>query len=187
MLAEGVMSAPYGALSIVVLLCLVGIQARKDNDLYCGACRALVDELSWAVEQVDPKKTIQVGSFRINPDGSQTIAEVPYARSETHLLELMDHVCENMADYGQTEQGPGGRKSFVRLSGRVGEKLDLVNVTISSETTKMLKFACESIVEEYEDDVIALFVHGAENVTDKFCSSKTDFCDEAVHTTHDEL
>uniref|UniRef100_UPI00358F2E4F protein canopy homolog 2-like isoform X3 n=1 Tax=Myxine glutinosa TaxID=7769 RepID=UPI00358F2E4F len=141
MLAEGVMSAPYGALSIVVLLCLVGIQARKDNDLYCGACRALVDELSWAVEQVDPKKTIQVGSFRINPDGSQTIAEVPYARSETHLLELMDHVCENMADYGQTEQGPGGRKSFVRLSGRVGEKLDLVNVTISSETTKMLKFA----------------------------------------------
>uniref|UniRef100_UPI00358E6FDC protein canopy homolog 2-like isoform X2 n=1 Tax=Myxine glutinosa TaxID=7769 RepID=UPI00358E6FDC len=151
------------------------------------SCRALVDELSWAVEQVDPKKTIQVGSFRINPDGSQTIAEVPYARSETHLLELMDHVCENMADYGQTEQGPGGRKSFVRLSGRVGEKLDLVNVTISSETTKMLKFACESIVEEYEDDVIALFVHGAENVTDKFCSSKTDFCDEAVHTTHDEL
>jgi len=40
------------------------------------ACRALVDEMEWAISQVDPKKTTQTGSFRINPDGSQSIREV---------------------------------------------------------------------------------------------------------------
>lgn len=40
------------------------------------ACRALVDELEWEIAQVDPKKTIQMGSFRINPDGSQSTVEV---------------------------------------------------------------------------------------------------------------
>lgn len=42
------------------------------------ACRALVDELEWEIAQVDPKKTIQMGSFRINPDGSQSVVEVTY-------------------------------------------------------------------------------------------------------------
>lgn len=41
-----------------------------------AACRALVDEMEWAISQVDPKKMIQTGSFRINPDGSQSIREV---------------------------------------------------------------------------------------------------------------
>ena len=41
-----------------------------------SACRALVDELEWEISQVDPKKTIQMGSFRINPDGSQSVVEV---------------------------------------------------------------------------------------------------------------
>jgi hypothetical protein len=40
------------------------------------ACRALVDEMEWAISKVDPKKTVQTGSFRINPDGSQSIREV---------------------------------------------------------------------------------------------------------------
>lgn len=41
-----------------------------------AACRALVDELEWEIAQVDPRKTIQMGSFRINPDGSQSVVEV---------------------------------------------------------------------------------------------------------------
>lgn len=41
-----------------------------------SACRAMVDEMEWAISQVDPKKMIQTGSFRINPDGSQSIREV---------------------------------------------------------------------------------------------------------------
>lgn len=35
-----------------------------------------MDELEWEIAQVDPRKTIQMGSFRINPDGSQSVVEV---------------------------------------------------------------------------------------------------------------
>lgn len=37
-----------------------------------------MDELEWEIARVDPKKTIQMGSFRINPDGSQSVVEVTY-------------------------------------------------------------------------------------------------------------
>lgn len=37
-----------------------------------------MDELEWEIARVDPKKTIQMGSFRINPDGSQSVVEVIY-------------------------------------------------------------------------------------------------------------
>ncbi|KAK2092938.1 hypothetical protein P7K49_029467 [Saguinus oedipus] len=51
-----------------------------------------VDELEWEIAKVDPKKTIQMGPFRINPDGSQLVVEVPYARSVAHLTELLEEM-----------------------------------------------------------------------------------------------
>uniref|UniRef100_A0A3B4WZV5 DUF3456 domain-containing protein n=1 Tax=Seriola lalandi dorsalis TaxID=1841481 RepID=A0A3B4WZV5_SERLL len=41
-----------------------------DIHLCFPACKAIVDELNYSISQVDPKKTINVGSFRLNPDGS---------------------------------------------------------------------------------------------------------------------
>ena len=37
-----------------------------------SACRALVDELEWEIAQVDPKKTIQMGSFRPGASSRKT-------------------------------------------------------------------------------------------------------------------
>ncbi|KAM9671431.1 protein canopy homolog 2 isoform 2-T3 [Trichechus inunguis] len=128
--------------------------ARRSQDLHCGACRALVDELEWEIAQVDPKKTIQMGSFRINPDGSQSVVE-----------------------------------NYVRVVGRSGEssELDLQGIRIDSDISGTLKFACESIVEEYEDELIEFFSREADNVKDKLCSKRTDLCDHALHISHDEL
>ena len=36
----------------------------------------MVDEVAWEISQIDPKKTIQVGSFRIDPQGNQNVREV---------------------------------------------------------------------------------------------------------------
>ncbi|XP_061925653.1 protein canopy-1-like, partial [Entelurus aequoreus] len=55
---------------MVVFICCC--QAKRDQTLYCSACRAVVDELKHSISQVDPKKTINVGSFRLQPDGSMT-------------------------------------------------------------------------------------------------------------------
>uniref|UniRef100_A0A8C5JL70 DUF3456 domain-containing protein n=1 Tax=Junco hyemalis TaxID=40217 RepID=A0A8C5JL70_JUNHY len=53
-----------------------GTNPSPSQSHQCGSCRALVDELEWEIAQVDPRKTIQMGSFRINPDGSQSVVEV---------------------------------------------------------------------------------------------------------------
>lgn len=90
--------AAFLTLCVAVGLLLSFSQAaRQGQDIRCGgllfylsslrtshvrlmvlssACRALVDEMDWAISQIDPKKMIQTGSFRINPDGSQSIREV---------------------------------------------------------------------------------------------------------------
>ncbi|NWT76909.1 CNPY2 protein, partial [Prunella himalayana] len=185
---------------------------------------------------VDPRKTIQMGSFRINPDGSQSVVEVrprpvspppgplpaaplsparppqvPYARSEAHLTELLERVCEKMKEYGEKVDPSTQRKSYVRVISHDGTKMDLSGVKFDGDVTSSLKFAvgegdrgvgkaagglavspvsllqCESIAEEYEDELIEFLSHEAENVKDRLCSKRTDLCDHALHIPHDEL
>ncbi|XP_044277881.1 protein canopy homolog 2 isoform X2 [Varanus komodoensis] len=128
-------------LSIILSLQLSSAFARRSQDLRCGVCRALVDELEWEISQVDPKKTIQIGSFRINPDGSQSIVEVPYARSEAHLTELLERICENMSDYGEKVDATTHRKNYVRVISHDGTKMDLSETKIDGDVTSSLKFA----------------------------------------------
>lgn len=171
------------------LLCLiisVSQAARQGQDVRCGACRALVDEMEWAISQVDPKKTIQTGSFRINPDGSQSIKEIPLARSEGNLLDLMETICERMEDYGEVVD-TSERKTYVRIKSRTGESLDLSEAKLDSRVTSSLKFACETIVEQHEDELIEFLSHELENVKDHLCSKRTDLCDHALNMSHDEL
>ncbi|XP_045685119.1 protein canopy homolog 2 isoform X1 [Phyllostomus hastatus] len=179
----------WGWLALLLGALLGTAWARRSQDLHCGACRALVDELEWEIAQVDPKKTIQMGSFRINPDGSQSVVEVPYARSEAHLTELLEEVCDRMKEYGEQIDPSTHRKNYVRVVSRNGEssKLDLQGIRIDSDISGTLKFVCESIVEEYEDELIEFFSREADNVKDKLCSKRTDLCDHALHISHDEL
>ncbi|XP_029007495.1 protein canopy homolog 2 [Betta splendens] len=175
--------------SCVILCLLLSLShaARQGQDIRCGACRALVDEMEWAISQIDPKKMIQTGSFRINPDGSQSIREVPLARSEGNLLELMESVCERMEDYAERRESSTTRKSYIRIKPRDGGAMDLSEAMLDSRVTAGLKFACETIVEQHEDEIIEFFAHETENVKDKLCSKRTDLCDHALKIPHDEL
>lgn len=173
----------------LALLCLlnnISVAARQGHDVRCGACRALVDEMEWAISQIDPKKMVQTGSFRINPDGSQSIREIPLARSEGNLLDLMESVCERMEDYGEVVDD-SERKTYIRVKSRTGESLDLSEAKLDSRVTSSLKFACETIVEQHEDELIEFFSHELENVKDHLCSKRTDLCDHFLNLPHDEL
>ncbi|KAL0978231.1 hypothetical protein UPYG_G00167760 [Umbra pygmaea] len=172
---------------LLVLLASHGHGARQSQDLKCGACRAMVDEMEWAISQVDPKKMIQTGSFRINPDGSQSVREVPLARSEGNLLELMENVCERMKDYGERVEPTTSRAIYERVVSRDGKSMDLSEAKLDSEVTASLKYACETIIEQNEDEVIEYFAHETDNVKDKLCSKRTDLCDHALQIPHDEL
>lgn len=48
------------------------------------ACKAIVGEIDYAIKQIDPKKTMDIG-------GRETRA-VKYAGSETHLIEVLESV-----------------------------------------------------------------------------------------------
>ncbi len=41
-----------------------------------SACLALVEDMNWEIAATDPKQKIQIGSFRIDPQGRQDLREV---------------------------------------------------------------------------------------------------------------
>lgn len=130
------------------------------------------------------------------------LRQVPLARSEGNLLELMEGVCERMEDYGEVTDPSTDRKSYIRIKPRSGEAMDLSEATLDSRVTASLKFAvsgrflqdsrklsanklcqlntvflslsqCETIVEHHEDEIIEFFAHETDNVKDKLCSKRT--------------
>uniref|UniRef100_A0A8C9UBU7 Saposin B-type domain-containing protein n=1 Tax=Serinus canaria TaxID=9135 RepID=A0A8C9UBU7_SERCA len=177
-------------LALALASLLPTAEARRSQDLHCGACRALVDELEWEIAQGlsrcplgDPTDLFPVPVPMSPPPGPQ----VPYARSEAHLTELLERVCEKMKEYGEKLDPSTQRKSYVRVISHDGTKMDLSGVKFDGDVTSSLKFACESIAEEYEDELIEFLSHEAENVKDRLCSKRTDLCDHALHIPHDEL
>ncbi|XP_074543930.1 protein canopy-1 isoform X2 [Halichoeres trimaculatus] len=149
-------------------------QGKRDDVLYCSACRAIVDELNYSISQVDPKKIINVGGFRINPDGTMTDKKVPLARSQTHLSELLDQVCDSMTDYALYVDPDSQVRQYRRFAPRSGgasaDFPDFKNFQFDGpEASSALKFACESIVEDLEDDIMSLFSHESLDVQNQLC------------------
>ncbi|XP_070830464.1 protein canopy-1 [Chaetodon trifascialis] len=162
-------------------------QGKRDEVLYCSACKAIVDELNYSISQVDPKKTINVGSFRLNPDGTMTDKKVPLARSEAHLSELLDEVCNSMSDYALHVDPNTQFKQYVRFaprtSGATRDFPDFKNFQFDGpEASNALKFACETVVEELEDDIISLFSQDLQHVHKELCSRISDYCKDSSHT-----
>lgn len=73
------------------------------------------------------------------------LCQVPLARSEGNLLELMEGVCERMEDYGEVTDPSTDRKSYIRIRSRSGEAMDLSQATLDSRVTASLKFAVSCI------------------------------------------
>ncbi|KAI0207662.1 Canopy-like protein 2 [Lamellibrachia satsuma] len=165
------------AISIVTLIWVCHpVNARRDKTVNCGACTAMVDEVAWEISQIDPKKTIQVGSFRIDPQGNQKVREVPLATSEAHLTELLENICENMKNYARSVDNVSGQTTYIRTSSRNGKGIRLSNVQISGDTHKSLKFACEGLLEEHEEDIIGLLRNSETDLLTKICVDMADVC-----------
>ncbi|XP_034039798.1 protein canopy-1 [Thalassophryne amazonica] len=174
-------------ISVMVLPILLGsCQGKRDTLLYCSACKAVVDELNYAVSQVDPKKTINIGSFRLDPDGTMKDKKVPLARSETHLSELLEGVCDHMSDYALHVNPDTQQKSYRRFAPRSSEVTgDFPNFKDfqfdGPEASNALKFACETIVEELEDEIISVFSRDTPPSVDHLCATVSDYCKDSAH------
>ncbi|KAG8443565.1 hypothetical protein GDO86_012100 [Hymenochirus boettgeri] len=156
----------FGIMVAAFLICHV--EGKRDPVLYCGACRALVEELYYEIRKIDPKKMVVV----------------PLAKSELYLTEVLENVCEKMNDYGLYVDPSTQEKSYRRFAPRDNEgigSVDFKNFKFNPEESNTLKYACERVVEEHEDEVISVITKEAENLTNKLCTEKTGLCKEFLH------
>ncbi|CAH2282035.1 canopy homolog 1 [Pelobates cultripes] len=170
---------------IMMMALLNNVDGKRDPVLYCGACRALVDELLYEIRKVNPKKTVEVGSFRISPDGTQEKNKVPLAKSEQYLTELIESICEKMDDYGLYTDPGTQEKSYKRFAPRENEPFiseDFNNFKFNPEEPGTLKYACERVAEEHEDEIFSLITQDVDNLADKLCTVETDLCKETLHS-----
>ncbi|XP_068091979.1 protein canopy homolog 1 isoform X2 [Hyperolius riggenbachi] len=161
------------------------VEGKRDPITYCGACRALVDELQHEIGKVNPSKTIDVGSFRISPDGTQVQNKVPLVKSEVYLTEVLDGICEKMEDYSLYSDPDTKEKSFKRFAPRDNEgfpSLNFNNFQFNPGDGSPLKYACERVVEENEEEIFSLVTQGASNFAYKLCTEIAGFCKDIPHS-----
>merc|ERR1719322_1688587 len=165
-----------------------GNKGFDSTTLKCLVCRAVVDEFESAIYKVDPKKVVEGGSFRVSPDGSQRgTFNVPYARSQTHLTDLVEKICDTMEDYAQARWKRSNKPTLIRMvnpDGNMNPNFAKVDVVQDDDLNTALKFHCETIVEDNEDDFTNVLSKENPNPVDEICVDRTNLCSQALR---DEL
>ncbi|XP_069504046.1 protein canopy homolog 1 isoform X2 [Ambystoma mexicanum] len=168
----------------LLMPCSIQVEGKRDPVLYCGACRALADELLHEISKVNPKKTVEVGSFRISPDGTQERNKIPLVKSEAYITEVLENICDRMNDYNLHVDPETKEKSYKRFAPRDDEtmaSLDFDNFQFNPDASSALKYACESVAEEYEEDIVSLLTQEPGRLDDKLCIEKSGFCEISPH------
>jgi len=148
--------------------------------LNCLVCRSLVDEIEAKINSVDPAKKVEVGTFRLNGDGTQNRKLIPYARSQEHLLEVIESVCKGFEDYAQAKYKASGEPTIIRLmtpEGNMNPLMSQVDMVPDDDLNTKLKFYCENQVEDLEDTILEMFAEEGENRDIELCSQKSKYCD----------
>ena len=73
----------YSLFITMLLLQMNHVEAKHKANLVkymCDICSAVVDEAEHMIGKVDPKKKVEVGSFRINPDGKTKTVTKKFSR-----------------------------------------------------------------------------------------------------------
>lgn len=151
--------------------------------LNCLVCKSLVEEIEAAILKVDPAKKVETGTFRLNGDGSQSRTVIPFARSQEHLSDVVDDVCKSFEDYAQAKSKVSGEATIIRLmthEGNMNPRMSEVDMVPDDDLNTRLKFYCENIVEDQEENILAMFSKEGENMDNELCFKRAKVCDEVV-------
>ena len=202
------------------------------KSLRCLVCKALVEEFDYAIQKVDPKKKIGVGSHTLSATGDKKqkmvsglthleqismktfvrISQIPYARSEYHLDEVLETVCKEFEEYAQAKEKSNGQATIIRImsrSGGMNPRFSEIDIVPDDDLNTRLKvyvgrilcicsrhflhtsrliftFQCEGLVEEYEDQLIDFFSSPRKGITRELCYERSNIC-RFKSVEHDEL
>lgn len=92
-----------------------------------------------------------------------------------------------MNDYRLEEDPVTKEKTFKRFAPRKGDKVyqEFKKFCFYSDAYRPLKFACETIIEEFEDEIFSLITQEAHQLADALCGGKSGLCETS--TKHTEL
>ncbi|KAK2579778.1 hypothetical protein KPH14_011113 [Odynerus spinipes] len=111
--------------------------------------------------------------------GNSIRKKVPKARSEIHISDTVDEICEKMSDYVRATYKTNGQLTILNLispSGGMNPEMNKVDLIQDNDLNKSLKYYCEGIVEEFEDSIISLFSKGETDIRRKLCTDIAQLC-----------
>lgn len=151
------------------------------KSLNCLVCKSLVEEIEAMIHKVDPRKKVEVGTFRLSGDGTQEGRTlIPYSRSNEHLSEVVDTVCKGFEDYAQATAKASGQPTLIRLmthQGNMNPRMSEVDIVPDDDLNTRLKFYCENIVEDQEETILQMFAKEGKDMDIELCSKRTSICD----------
>lgn len=106
-------------------------------------CQASLEELDDEIRKIDPKKKVDIGGYRLDASGNAKMKSVPQAKSEVHLSELIDKVCDKMDDYVRATWKSNGQLTLLRLmdkNGGMNPDMSHVDIIQDGDLNKSLKF-----------------------------------------------
>ncbi|GAB6029804.1 Protein canopy 2 [Chamberlinius hualienensis] len=154
-----------------------------DKELQCLVCRSVVDEIEYDIKKVNPKQTVDIGGFRLDSNGNQKKSQIKYAYSEMHMHDVLEKVCSRMDDYAQAKYKETGERTIIKLTnpdGSMNSDTIKVDFTPDEGLNTKLKFYCESLVDEYEDDIIRIFTKQEKDADLKLCAQAAGYCPGSI-------
>lgn len=167
-------------LPITFLVLTLLLPANTFEDLQCLVCRAVADEIDTAIKNTNPAKKVQIGGYRLDPNGNQFYTEIPYARSEIHLQEIMESICETVgSEYTRVTHKETGEESLFRFltsSGKMNPDFSKYDVLPNNDMERNVKFQCEIVIENSEEHIMTVFKNETESPAQELCWNLAGYC-----------
>ena len=99
------------------------------------------------------------------------------------MMDVLESVCEAFKDYAQARHKETGKLEAIKLveNGVMNPRFGEYEMVQDPDLNKGLNFHCDSIVEEYEDEIISHFRSDSELDREssqfKFCNERTTICE----------
>ncbi|XP_012527843.1 protein seele [Monomorium pharaonis] len=173
-------------------LAIARLAESKEVDLKhlkCLVCRATIEELENEVLKSNPDKLVDVSNFRMDAEGNTISRKVPLGRSETHISILLDNICSKLSDYVRATRKSDNQLVIFNLlspSGGMNPMMSEVDVIQDGDLNKSLEHFCNAIVDEFEEDIVSLYVDGVHNKKNELCTKMTHLCNESYIGEEDD-
>ncbi|XP_043486555.1 protein seele [Polistes fuscatus] len=176
-------------IAVTLQLCIF-VQSVEINAKYlrCLVCRATMDELKTELGKIDPSIEVEVGNYRMDAEGNTIRRKISMARSELHILDTMDEICEKMSDYVRATYKTNDQLTIFNImdtSDKLNSLMSKVHLVQDGDLNKSLQYYCEGIVHEFEDSILSLFSKGETGIRRKLCTDIAKICDEEDFVSED--